>query len=244
MHAISPATASIIPPELTVPPPRNPRLSGGGFGAIAFFVAFLAFVLFLGSDAWKDALHEIPDRAALHADANETAGTFLKWKQRKSDTAIYTFTVNGKAYTGQARVPVQFLYSVGHSNSLPIRYLPSNPSINHPADWEWSPILDWEAPLFLSIMIMPGYMLLTIRMERQLLAQGTPTIAVVSKCSTGGRGGIFLKYEFRSQDGTIIQGSASSQTPRDVGDQICVLYMPQSPSRNQPYPPSFHQPLE
>ncbi|MGA9673189.1 MAG: hypothetical protein WBQ94_28580 [Terracidiphilus sp.] len=237
------AAASIIPSELTTPPPRRPRLSRDGYLMFVIAALFLAFGLAVGSGGWMDAIQGIPNKAALRQGSSETIGAFVKWKP-KSNTAVYNFTVDGKTFMGQARVPVQLLYSVGHSVSLPIRYFPANPSVNHPADWEWSPDLDWEALVFLFVpMVLPVYMLLVMRLERRLLVEGTPAVAVVTKC-TSVQGGIYLKYEFCAQDGRVINGNAEYRIRQEVGTRICILYLPETPRRNLPYPPLFHRTVQ
>jgi len=232
--------SSMVPPELKIPPPRRPRMARGGYIMILLAVGFLAFCIGLGFRGWADAIRGIRYRATSGRGTGEATGVIVKWKSKLA-TVQYSFNVGWEAFTGQARVPVQLLRGFHERTSLPINYVLADPTTNYPADWEWSPILDWEALLFLSIMILPGYMLLTMRLERMLLTAGTPTIAVVSKCSTGGRGGIYLKYEFRTQDGTLINGNSESETRQEVGALIPVLYMPQKPKRNLPYPPSFHR---
>jgi hypothetical protein len=79
-----------------------------------------------------------------------------------------------------------------------------------------------------------------MRTERQLLSEGTPAMGVVTKCSIVGRGTVYLKYEFRAADGIAIKGSGSYASLQDPGAHIVVLYAPQNPRRNRPYPvPSY-----
>jgi hypothetical protein len=83
-------------------------------------------------------------RAALRRESSETVGQVTRTQMRKtSDIVYYTFTVKGISFTGDAELPGSLLFSLRGPNSLPIRYLPANPNVNHPAAWEWS-VLYWQ----------------------------------------------------------------------------------------------------
>jgi hypothetical protein len=74
-----------------------------------------------------------------------------------------------------------------------------------------------------------------LRSERKLLVNGTPAVGLVTSCTPGTRGSFSVKYEFRTEDGRVIQGK-SGGAPQKVGDTLCILYLPQDPRQSQPYP--------
>ena len=100
---------------------------------------------------------------------------------------------------------------------------------------EWDPyfVLILVAGLGCIFFILPQ-----IQFQRRLAAEGVATIGVVTKCSVSGRGGSFmnLKYDFRSEDGISVQGRESFQSRQEIGARILILYLPQKPRQNIPYP--------
>jgi hypothetical protein len=80
--------------------------------------------------------------------------TSLKRAGRGPDIVNYTFIANGQSVPGSAEVPSEFMRSLRESNSLRVRYLPSNSGVNHPAEWEWSLASEW-----LLIFMLTGLLL-------------------------------------------------------------------------------------
>jgi hypothetical protein len=75
-----------------------------------------------------------------------------------------------------------------------------------------------------------------LRLGRRLVAEGTPAVAVITKCFPGkGRSGISIKYEFRTIDGRVINGSSGYDSLQKTGTSICVLYLVRDPKQNHPY---------
>jgi len=100
---------------------------------------------------------------------------------------------------------------------------------------------EWDPILTVSLVAGIGFILFILPKllaERRLAAEGVPTTGVVTKCSVSGRSGEFinLKYDFRTQDGISVQGRGDFQTRQEIGARILVLYLPQKPRQNIPYP--------
>jgi hypothetical protein len=51
------------------------------------------------------------------------------------DEVDYTFNVNGRTFSGKAPVPARVERNLYESGPLMVRYLPSDPAVNHPAAW-------------------------------------------------------------------------------------------------------------
>jgi hypothetical protein len=180
-----------------------------------------------------DHFHQTQNRAALRLQSTETFGE-VGWTMKS--VVHYTFTVNGTSFKGKAVIPRHM--RIRDSDPFLIRYLPSDPTINHPAAWEWSESGDWARIISPSIFIGVALLLfLLIRADRRLVAEGLPVVAVVTECSRnrGRSGGFIAKYEFRTADGSPAAGSGWYADPKEVGAKICVLYLPQNPRRNGPY---------
>jgi hypothetical protein len=52
----------------------------------------------------------------------------------------------------------------------------------------------------------------------------------------GGKHDQYSKYEFRTRDGGIYTGSIKFNDSQKIGTSLCVIYLPQNPWRNLPYP--------
>jgi hypothetical protein len=193
-----------------------------------------------------DAVQQMQHKAALRLGGSDAVAAMTKLGvERPSARNIvrYSFNVHGEIFTGNAIVPNQLYSSLAQSGSIPIRYLPADPTVNHPAAWEWSALLNLES--FYSVLLLvtaamlfqlPGRMLL-MRMERRVVAEGAPAVASITRCFPLYRaGGFQVEYEFRAEDGRVTKGSGWYESSQESCASICVLYLPQNPQRNQPYP--------
>ena len=157
----------------------------------------------------------------------------------------YTFAVGGLFFTGESRVPKQIWPGLREGGSLPVRFLPGSPAANHPAAWEAPALRAW-GPLIIPIVPAAfGILLLAqLRGQRRLAAQGLPATAVITKCGRGSKGGFWVEYEFQTADGSSAKGRGWPDCHMEVGATIVVLYLPQKPRLNQPYPMSYYRVVE
>lgn len=234
------ADASIVPPELTGPLPRRTRTSGNGIQMVIAAAVLLgigvAYVIWGGIDATRQMEH----RTQLRHSGSEAVGVINRlWSPGRSPKTrvSYTFIADGTPFVGEAQVPNRLVHGLLGSNTLPIRYLSANPAINHPAAWEWSVVQNSD--FFIAAILCMAFGLLLfipLRMERRLVAEGVPAAGLITGCSRGRRSGFSVKYDFRTQDGSIAKGNGWFDRNQQVGAKICVLYLPQNPRRSQPYP--------
>jgi len=177
-------------------------------------------------------------RSALRQDGAEvqTEITFLGRVGRGSDIVRYTFSANSENISANAKVPPESMRGLRESKLITVRYLPSNPAINHPAAWEWSLLSNWPA-IFVLMAFMP-FGLFPVRWHRQrkLLAWGgKPVAAVVTKCAADGSS-FSLNYEFRTETGAAVGGSGHTKVRQELGSEIWILYLLRNSRRNHPYP--------
>ena len=82
--------------------------------------------------------------------------------------------------------------------------------------------------------------LIPVRRQRVLLSEGRPAAAVVTKVRKhqGPKGGSYREifYEVPVLAGTKVTGKAVATSPADVGATLTVVYHPEQPKRNRPYP--------
>jgi hypothetical protein len=235
--SVSVDSASIIPSELLGQLPRRTRLSdrvGTVLGLTFFTTLGLAIFLWIGIHTWQD-MHT---RDALRREPSEAAGVVTKMRGLKAGYRVYyTFDVDGRSYTGDAKIPEKLGNSLRDSDPLPILYLPSNPDVNHPAASEEADPSVWIFVIGPSMLwVLSIAILLRLRMDRRLVAEGKPAIATITGYRRGARGGYYATYEFCTEDGLVTKGSGVP-CDKDVktGTNICVLYQPQKPRRNQMY---------
>jgi hypothetical protein len=101
------------------------------------------FALALAWTGWYsvDTLRQMQHRDALRTSGMETTGDVTRlWSSGHGmyHKVSYTFTVNGTVFAGEALAPKENWDSLQDRGSLLVRYLSTNPAINHPGAWEWS----------------------------------------------------------------------------------------------------------
>jgi hypothetical protein len=225
------------PRELTGALPRKTLAKGGvPLGVFAALSIFGSSVLLFSE--FREESQELARTAALsRGSSRETVGEVTRfWYKRRGSPAVvsYVFPANGVAHTGECSLPQQLHFRRG--DNLIIRFLTSNPAINHPAAWE-VPKRNWwvECASWMLLPVGAIWLFGFLRRDRQLLAEGVPTAGVVLSCSRWGSRGVWrVKYQFRMPDGRVAEGSSYSDRS-EIGSTICVLYLPQNPRRNKVY---------
>jgi hypothetical protein len=226
------------PTELMGPLPRRTRMSLRGAAVAAASVGALAFAVAVAVQYNFDRARLAARTAVWRRESIETTGRVTRvWSRCKLCTpmASYAFTVDGVAYTGQCPVPASRRAGLRQDGPLSIRYLASNPAINHPAAWAWDEGPSGEgigAAILLVLQVIAT--LLLLRRNRRLVAEGVPTVGVVTKSYSRRGAGPRVDYQFRTRDGNVATGTGRSDAA--VGTPICVLYLPREPRRNRSYP--------
>jgi hypothetical protein len=232
--------ASAVPDELVGPTPREVYLSGN----LASFLTVVVLLFIVGGGTvlgwWTfDAIRQSEHRAALRSGGQVIGGSITALTYSHGDSFVsYTFTVNGRRYFGKSQV----------SGATPLRarqiavvYLPSDPAINHPAAWEWSPLMQiMVVPFSLFFMGVTVWGLAHIHRERVLARKGKPARGIVTSC-TPEKSGYQIEYEFRTDEGEHVNGTSDSQAPYESGQNIWILYLTKDPRRNHSYPLSDYE---
>jgi hypothetical protein len=75
-----------------------------------------------------------------------------------------------------------------------------------------------------------------LRKQRSLLEDGRAAPGVIEK-ATRTKGGKSIRYEFLLPGGSREKGSGLvKRGPNNAGDVLTIIYDPENPSRNAPYP--------
>jgi hypothetical protein len=236
--------SATTPPELIRALPRSITITGRGIlnacMSLLFFAVSAAMFYWLGNHG----LSMMQKRAALRANGSVVIGTVTVLRHvGRSHTphAHYTFTIDGTSYIGESNVPTRLESEFQPFDEVSIRYLPDNPAVNHPADWEDSTLSAW-GPLFAPTMfvVLGIVMAITQFRQRSLLAEGTPTTGTITACTLY-KGSYNMKYEFTTADGQSINGRSSRTDGQEIGASVCILYLTHEPTRNSLYPSDYYR---
>lgn len=227
--------------------PRPVGLTGGGKAVLALTVALFVGALGAGIVLEITGAREAEEQRLLREQGADTEGRVTRvWRSRndsKQPWVAYRFTAQGRTYERQAKATLQVWRNLRAGSELPVRYLPSNPVLNHPRGWQQKAMPVWIPYLVAAALIAFGWLATqAIRSQRWLLAHGRPAPALVTR-HTETQHGKTIYYEFPLLSGAIAKGqSGPSSKPPTPGSTICVFYDPDNPRKNAPYPLSLVKP--
>lgn len=233
--SINPAT----PPELICALPRRTRLTANGVVSLVFAIPVLALTLAMSATFGTTSMRGLQTRSALRAGSRIANGevTQLAFIGRHNTPRVqYTFAVDGTWYTGKVTVPGKWLSAYQQFSQVPIRYLPENPAVNHPADWEEStPTFVWPILSPLMFVTFEIFLFMNLRRQHNLLAEGTPAVGVITACTLY-KGSYSMKYDFTTADGQSLKGRSTRKQGQQIGASVSILYMSQKPACSGIYP--------
>lgn len=228
------------PPELSVAMPRQMQLTlAGKINQVLLYVTLvLGFLIVLAIFGAVSSDHR------LKQDGIETDGTVTRtWTTPGRSTTYheiaYEFSVGGKTFQGESQVPRRRWQTLSAGSHTPVRYVPSDPSINRAAIGFERLLSYWVLAaafafwlLFLSLCIFP------FRKSKRLMQYGQPAPAIIIN-NPGGRRpkyGYVIKYEVQLPGGPTVKGSTQRDYPYHNGQTVCALYDPKRPRSNDIYP--------
>ena len=234
-----------LPPELERSAPRDVGLTAGGRALIV-----LAWLLAAAAIGAGVALH-FEARRQAHAAADfdrrgVTANAVVDRLWRKTGDgkpafAAFHFEANGTRIDGESRMQLSAWRELRTGSTIVVRYLQENPRSFLLAGQRRSR-MPFAVPYVVSF-ILAAFALLClapIRWQRRLLSEGRAARAVVTKVkqNKGSHGETHraMDYQFRVLAGTIATGKGTAPKTAEVGATISVVYDPERPTRNRPYP--------
>lgn len=233
------------PPGLARSAPRDVRLKGSGRA-----LAALAWLLAIGAIVAGVLMHREARRQWESARALEQHGAIATavvdrvWRKTgdgKPAFAALHFDAAGTRVAAETRMELSAWRDLRAGSTLTVRYLPQDPQ-------RW--ILDgarvrrlpfWAAYLVSAALALGALLCAAVvRRQRSLLMEGRAAPAVVAAVrkhhGSHGTSHREMTYEFPLLGGGVGTGKAAAPKNADVGMTICVVYHPDRPSRNQPYP--------
>jgi hypothetical protein len=233
------------PRELAGGLPRKKHLTPRGVFAFIFALALTpgAVFAFTAFHMAQRQSGDTNDNLRLHGQ-DATARIIRLWHTKgrgSSEVVTYVFSAGGKRVQGDCDVPLRVWDSMRIGADLPVRYVPSDPAVNHPSAWEESTVPMWVAIGLPSIPAAISLCLLIVVMRRgQLAAYGVPAPGIVS-LSYQMKTGWGVRYRFRTAEGAVVSGRDQSDRGYEAGAHVCVLYMPRHPNRNSLYPLTLYR---
>jgi hypothetical protein len=228
------------PVELSSYGPRDVRLSAGGVAIACFAALMFAGAIAAGVGLSRLGARQQAARDSLRAAGGEVEAVVTRhWRTGgKNDTpkVAYEFEYAGQTYHGSSNAPGRIWRTLSVGSPITVRFVPSNPQLNHPSEWDSNVLPRLVPPLTAASLVLLGLlMVFVIRREIRLLSDGRPALARVTKVSRHQHGHL-LRYEFATLNGGVAKGRSESRKAHPVGAAICVLYDRENPKRNAPYP--------
>jgi hypothetical protein len=219
---------------------RPVRLTASGIAMVALAGAMLLGAVAAGIGLGTTARRQAKDQRLLQEQGVTTDAQITRvWRGTGKDQqrlVSYQFTVREREYVARKGVPPRIWQTLKAGSSLPVHFLPSNPKVNHPIAWDDTPTPPWVAYLVPGELTAIALLLaLLLRKQVRLLTEGRPAPGIVTGWRRT-RDGTILRYEFVMLNGATAKGRGKSRRPPAVGSPICVLYDPENPRRNAPYP--------
>ena len=240
---ISPADAVITKEmsiaEINASIPRSVYVSADGQTALQVILGILVFALIWIAAISYSVVTDKRKADALHREGHEATASVTKivHPRRSGDYVYYTFPFAGTTYRGGATISDFQSIRVQVGDQLPIQFLPSDPSVNHPSGWGWwgfGEVFAYALGLMFFGVGVKG--LVSMYLERRLGRIGWVTEGKVIACAP--KGSRFrVDYEFSSEDGTEFDGANEySYDEYHYGAKIRIIYMRHNPKRNDTYP--------
>ena len=233
-----------LPPELTRSAPRDVALTTGGRALIV-----VAWLLAAGALAAGIALHLEAQRqsdAAVDFDRRAVPATAVVdrlWRKSGDDQpafAAFHFDAGGVRIEGQSRMQLSAWRGLRPGSTVAVRYLPDNPR-----GFVLAGARRNRLPFAVAYIVSSALAALAllcaaaVHRQRRLLSEGRSAPAVVTavRKHQGSHGSHReIVYEFPVLAGTMATGKAAASKTSEVGNRISVVYDPERPKRNRPYP--------
>jgi hypothetical protein len=218
------------------------QLKPAGYALVALSVIFFLGSLVLGVFLYNKSLEQQATRERLGREGVVADAVVERlWRDGSKEHTPhvrYRFAVNSQEFTGSSSSPNSTWKTLHEGDTLPVRYVPADPKVNHPDQWAVDVTPQWLA-LVVPAMFSLGSAIMLIQIQRQwrLLSEGRAAQGVVTKMRRTDKG-TSVSYEFRLRNGAVQKGrsQASRRNAAAIGNQVCILYDPDNPRRNAVYP--------
>jgi hypothetical protein len=236
---------SRLPPELLGSVPRDVRLTSGGFVVVVTAIA-IAIAALLSANVMSIAYvrseseRQLREREGVTADA-EVVQIARAGGEQPRRTVTYRYDVDGRSYTGTARLRDGDRRNLKEGGPIGVTYLSSRPQTNWLTGYEPGRFPLWVIPLVaLSLLLTAVAVAGSVRRQWVLLSEGRVAQArVVSakKVNRNHRTGFRVSYEFQTLSGAKQTSRCEmGKTPPAIGTVIPIVYHRDKPQWSAAYP--------
>jgi len=214
---------------------KRPRVALVAVGLFAIAMVVITLQLHAGLQ------RKVDERSLVERDGVATDAIVVERRERRylgiSHYMVrYQYTVAGQRYQASGRVSFESSYLADTVGApIAVHRSESQPALSRlDGTIEDSP---WTAFTFLLPAAFFLFMLYSLSRQRRLLAWGSATGAIVIRTARL-RGGVATWFAFLDAAGTVVTGSgtAPSGSQLEPGAIIAVIFDPERPDRNAPYP--------
>ena len=224
--------------------PREVRIAGAGIAvrAIGFLLIIAAPIVCLFWAPKLNSTESTRDAMARNGQA-VNAEVVRVWETKdesKQTWVAYRFDAAGHNADGRSKAPRKIWTTLRVGSVIPVRFLPRNPKINHPAEWEESRFPIWIiGGLGAVLCALGGFLQYRVARQRGLLEEGRTAPGIITKYVQVERSRI-AHYEFVLLNGSVVKGRCrAARNLPPVGGSVTVIYDAENPKRNSTYPMVF-----
>jgi len=223
--------------------PREVRMTASGIGMMILAVCMVAGGI-AGGVAFRASAQRTAHEVKLLEEQGRVAeGVVVRLRRsggrNETESVEYRFTADSREYTHDHPVSHGFWRTLRAGAPIAIRYLPSNPRRSFPDAAPPRPAPPWTSFAFGGMfVVIAGPIVLMILRSRRLLEDGRAAPGIVTgnqRRSNGETTHNVVTYDLRLSNGSIVKGRANRRRIPE-GTIICVVYDPDNPKRNAPYP--------
>jgi len=230
-----------VPSELAGGLPRAVRFSSAGLT-----LALVAVVLAAAAGVSAILLSLVvarsnEERRLRERDGVPSEAEVVQMTPRRGDTPgrlTYRYVVDGRDYTGRARLRNRDVSPPVEGALVAIAYLRARPDTSWLRGDEPRHMPPWVVPLTsLSLLALAAAVARTPRRQRRLLAEGRVAEARITKQTKVRKGGYRVTYQFRALSGATLTGRLHvEKAPPAVGAKVPVVYHRDRPEWSALYP--------
>jgi hypothetical protein len=212
-------------------------------------MAFFAGALVVGLLLNREYRRQTDMRAAFATEGTTTAGEVIRLWRGSGDSkpllVAYRFHANDGIHEGESRIGKQAWQVLQVGSPIDVLYLPSDPRQHRLAGPDRGGMPGWVPFVVPPLLAMGGVFIFSaINRQRRLLANGRPAPAIVTRVrkhhSSHGGSHRAVYYAFPLLSGSMSTGKSDWGTKKaDAGAVLCIVYDPDRPRHNQPYPVPF-----
>jgi hypothetical protein len=149
----------------------NSEQARNGPALVVVVVLCLGLGGLLTGDFSLEIYKQIQRRTILRQEGRDAVGSVTATHAgHGSPTVTYAFKANGLNYSGKAEI-TDYRRVLHESDSIAVRYLTADPTINHPSDWEWSAERDLIPEVFILAFTSVGVVALVALIRNRRLAR-------------------------------------------------------------------------